>query len=181
MRAPEFVSLADVLLGAERPADAAAFDSLDDVRGQQDDRVPVSAGRTCASAPAKEKMGARDEPPEIIEDERAAFREARLFRARLADAFDDAFGRLLRELATEVLARELRIAPCDLVVLIERVAQRAPFVRLRVAAADAAHAYGLPAVADPALDPGDAVLELADGALDLRLGVRLAGVLEGFA
>ena len=40
-----------------------------------------------------------------------ALRDVRLFGARLADAFDDAASRLLRELACDVLARELRIAP----------------------------------------------------------------------
>jgi hypothetical protein len=118
----------------------------------------------------------------------AVLREARLFRARLADAFDDAAARLLRELATGVLARELRLAPCDLAAIVRRIAERAPALRVRVAAGDApALADALPGasdaavVEDPALARGDAIVELAGGALDARLGVRLAIVLEAFA
>lgn len=110
-----------------------------------------------------------------------ALREARLFRARLADAFDDARQRLLRELAADVLARELRIAACDLDALGRRIFAEAPFVRIRVAPADAAVISGVPVVADPELDDGDAIVELAGGVVDARLGVRLAAVLEGFA
>jgi hypothetical protein len=85
---------------------------------------------------------------------------------------------MLRDLAADVLVRELRLAPCDLVALIGRIAQRAPFVRLRIAAGERGRDFGLPSLVDPALEVGDAILELAGGALDLRLGVRLAAVLE---
>ena len=130
----------------------------------------------------------------VHEAVRDAVRDARLFRARLADAFDDAAARLLRELATDVLARELRLAPCDLAAIVRRAAERAPVVCVRVAPGDvacAAHGQralvgGTPVgdisfVADPALGPGDAIVELDGGALDVRLGVRLAAVLEAFA
>jgi hypothetical protein len=113
-------------------------------------------------------------PPEVL----AAVRDARLFRARLADAFEDASTRLLRELAVSVLARELMLAPCDLAALARSVLERAPSVRLRVAPEEAGGAYGIVTVADPSLAPGDAIFELTGGALDARLGVRLAGVLE---
>ena len=108
----------------------------------------------------------------------AAVRDARLFRARLADALDDALARLLREVAADVLARELRLAPCDVRELARRALERAPAVRLRVAPADAGGDYGLPVAVDPALHAGDAVFELDGGALDARLGVRLASVLD---
>ena len=117
----------------------------------------------------------------------AAVREARIFRARLADAFDDAAARLLRELAADVLARELRLAPCDLAAIVRRIAERVPAVRVRVAGCDAARGVPLPrgcealVVEDPALARGDAIVELDGGALDARLGVRLARVLEAFA
>lgn len=176
MRAPEFVSLAELLLRPDVPPAVAACEPREAGAGQVRHRAPLDEG------PAFEATSAASPPrdPHVVVagDERAAVRDARLFRARLADAFDDAFGRLLRELATEVLARELRIAPCDLVALIERIGRDAPFVRVRVAPADAAHEYGVPSIVDPMLEPGDAVLELAGGARDLRLGVRLAGVLE---
>jgi flagellar biosynthesis/type III secretory pathway protein FliH len=112
---------------------------------------------------------------------RAALRDARLFRARLEDALDSAAARLARELAADVLMRELRLAPCDLAAVVQRVRDHAPVVRVRVAAADVDSVRGVPVVADPALDAGDAIVELAGGALDARLGVRLASVLEAFA
>ena len=111
----------------------------------------------------------------------AALRETRLFRARLADAFEGARQRLLRELATDVLARELRVAACDLDALARRIIAEAPFVRIRVAPSDVATISGAPVVADTELDAGDAIVELIGGGLDARLGVRLAAVLEAFA
>jgi flagellar biosynthesis/type III secretory pathway protein FliH len=101
-----------------------------------------------------------------------------LFRARLADAFDAALARLLRELATDVLARELRMAPCDLAALVARLCAQAPGVRVRVAPSDISAEFGLPCVADPALESGDAILEVDGGVIDARLGVRLALLLE---
>jgi hypothetical protein len=89
----------------------------------------------------------------------AALREARLFR----------------------VARELQLAPCDVARIVERVQRSAPVVAVRVAAADAAQVTQLPVVIDDALQPGDAVLEVAGGTVDARLGVRLAHVLEAFA
>jgi len=54
-------------------------------------------------------------------------------------------------------------------------------VRVRVAPCDVAAIRGVAVVADRELMPGDAVVELAGGALDARLGVRLAFVLEALA
>jgi flagellar biosynthesis/type III secretory pathway protein FliH len=53
-------------------------------------------------------------------------------------------------------------------------------LRFRVAPADLARLDGLGATLepDPALQPGDLQVEFADGMLDLRLGTRLASVLE---
>jgi Flagellar assembly protein FliH len=109
-----------------------------------------------------------------------ALRDARLFRARLADAFDDAAARLVRELAADVLARELRLAPAEIGTLVRRVLERAPVIRVRVAPADVGFIRGVPVLADPALAPGDAIIELGRGELDVRLGVRLSAVLEAF-
>jgi flagellar biosynthesis/type III secretory pathway protein FliH len=167
--APEFVSLADVLR-----ADAAAS------RPPFIPAVPTAEEepRSMATEAGHHELVADDVAHrEVI----AAAREARLFRARLADAFDDALARLLRELAADVLARELRLAPCDVAEIARRVLQGAPAVRVRVSRADAVGDCGLPVVADPELHPGDAVLELTGGALDARLGVRLATVLDAEA
>ena len=165
--AGEFVALADLLREAA-PSDG----------GARDDGAASDENAACASPGSISDIDGR------VAD---AVREARLFRARLADAFDDAVPRLLRELASDVLARELRLAPCDLAAIVARVAGGAPVVRVRVAACDAVRGVALPrgcdvaVVQDAALAPGDAVVELAGGALDARLGVRLAAVLEAFA
>ncbi len=165
----EFVALADLL---RAPAASA---------------VHVRAAEEQAAPP----LAASDASPHDVDDDlvagdvRNAVREARLFRARLADAFDDAAARLLRELASDVLARELRLEPCDLAAIVQRVAQRAPVVRVRVAPCDlarrAAFARDVAIVADTTLAGGDAIVELVGGALDARLGVRLATVLEVFS
>ena len=159
----EFVSLADVL------------------------RPPAPTATAAPEAVVEPAVAPRvDEPEPAIDaasnaDLDSALREARLFRARLADAFDEARSRLVRELAAEVLVRELRLAPCDLDALAQRVLAGAPVVRIRVAPCDVDAIRGVPLVADAGLSAGDAIVELAGGALDARLGVRLAVVLEAFA
>ena len=144
-------------------------------------RVPVARAEAIEAPVTAAVPLERAPADECSNDVDAALRDARLFRARLADAFDDAAARLLRELASDVLARELRMEPCDLADVVRRAGERAPAVRVRVAVCDAATLSGVPVVADPALRRGDAVVELAGGALDARLGVRLAAVLEAFA
>ena len=156
MRAADFVSLAELLAPA-RTGDAGP--------------VAAEPARVEPTIVAAEPAP----PPEEIVD---AIRDARLFRARLHDALHDARDALLAALAGDVLARELRLAPCDLDALIARRATDAPVVRVRVAPDDAARVRGLPVIADSALLPGNAVIETAGGALDARLGVRLAAVLD---
>ncbi|MEA2787452.1 MAG: Flagellar assembly protein FliH [Candidatus Eremiobacteraeota bacterium] len=157
--AAEFVSLADLLRVPHTPPAA--------------DDAPELVVPAC-------EPSSRDDVR--ADDADGALRDARLFRARLADAFDDAAARLLRELACEVLARELRLAPCDLAELVRRAGKRAPVVCVRVAACEAAvEIAGVHVVADAELHAGDAIVEVAGGALDARLGVRLATVLEAFA
>ena len=166
----EFVSLADRLAGIESCAAAREEPHAD----AGDDRIGSALGCRAGDAPADAVERSNETCAE-------ALRDARLFRARLADAFAEAAQHLLRELACEVLARELRLAPCDLAALVQRVRERVPVVRVRVAAADLGAVTGVPLLADPALQAGDAIVELAGGALDARLGVRLAAVLEAFA
>jgi hypothetical protein len=123
------------------------------------------------------------DPPRVRElDE--LLRDVRVFQARLADAFECARERLLRELAAAVLGRELLLAPVDIAAIAAHLLAThaaAPPLRLRVAAPDAADVNAHVAVyADPTLAPGDAVLELTNGAVDARLGVRLAEVLAAW-
>lgn len=192
--AADFISLADYLHRRQRGTNAAcpAGEVLPSP-APADGAEPKAdiAARTGATSPdvaANESAGS---------DVVAALHDARMFRARLADAFDEAAARLLRELAAEVLVRELRLAPCDIEALIARLRKRAPVVRVRVAPDDVArmygapgvrvardkvaHVHGVPVAADEALETGDAIVELAAGAVDARLGVRLANVLETFA
>lgn len=163
--AAEFVSLADLLRPPAPPVAVPAAAPGDGAIG-----APIAVPRDDGAFPATDAV-----------DVLAAVREARLFRARLADAFDAAAHRMLRDLATDVLARELRLAPCDITALLRRIVAAAPAVRVRVAACDLASVHGVPAVADPALAAGDVVVEVAGGVVDARLGVRLATVLEAFA
>jgi hypothetical protein len=155
----EFVPLADVLRGGAAPAAEPALLAAP----IDEERLPSFAADQC-----DDETG-------------AALRDARLFRARLADAFDAAAARLVRELVADVLARELRLAPCDLDRIVRRLFARGPAVRVRVAPADVACITGVAVLADPGLCAGDAVVELTGGALDARLGVRVAAVLEAFA
>jgi hypothetical protein len=151
VRGAEFVSLAELLVPpvAQPPP-------------------PAPPPMVVADPPA-----AQATPDEIL----AALRDARLFGARLRDALHDARDALLAALAADVLVRELRAAPCDLEALLQRCAALVPVVRVRVAPEDANRVHGFPVVADQTLLPGDAIVEVAGGAIDARLGTRLADVL----
>jgi hypothetical protein len=113
-------------------------------------------------------------------------RDVRVFRARLADAFDVACDALLREFAYAVLGRELILAPPDIATIVARVlAEHAGALplRLRVAPSDAialarCGATLPPIASDAELAPGDAILELPGSSVDARLGIRLAALLE---
>jgi hypothetical protein len=207
--AAEFVALADLL---RAPVARAGVGEAVEAAEAVEARVVVPASlEHVAAKNAVRHDGAGSSGPfagECASDVGAALRDARLFRARLADAFDESAARLLRELASDVLARELRLAPCDLAKLVRRARERMPVVRVRVAAcdraacdiaacdvaacdvaaSDVARVAGTPSrvgdtpvVEDSALSGGDAIVELEGGVLDARLGVRLAMVLEAFA
>ena len=190
--AAEFVALADLLrppapIAAYGPAQSSAAVVVSAAAAAKLASTADSFDETSSSLDAAAVPRARPAAGELDDVVSAGLRDARLFRAQLADALDDAASRLLRELASDVLARELRIAPCDLAAIVQRVIERVPVVRVRVAACDAGRiaavlrARGCEVVGDPALSAGDALLEMAGGALDARLGVRLAMVLEAFA
>jgi len=175
-----FVALADLLRDGRGSAGASPDHRERPTPTTQQARETQTAVETtetqaaCAPAEAPSCTPA----PDLAD----AMRDARLFRARLADALDAAAARLSRELATDVLARELRLAPADVGAIARRLVERAaPVVRLRVSPEDAGCAAPYPVVADARLAPGDAIVELDGGELDARLGVRLAGVLERLA
>jgi hypothetical protein len=104
-------------------------------------------------------------------------------RARAAELVESEAESMLQMLASRVLVRELELAPADLLALARQV--RAEWngshtLRFRVAEADMPRLAGLGEAleSDPALQPGDLQVELPEGILDLRLGTRLAAVLE---
>jgi hypothetical protein len=154
-----FVSLAQVLRAGTTP--------------------PVAAVAAAFEPPAVPVPEARPECAGLA-------RDVRVFRARLADAFDDGCAVLLREFAYAVLGRELLLGAPGIATIATRILAEHPAaqpLRLRVAPSDvtalAPHAATLPPiVSDAELAPGDAILEFAGGQRDARLGVRFADLLE---
>jgi flagellar biosynthesis/type III secretory pathway protein FliH len=118
----------------------------------------------------------------LPEDELAA--DVRRFRAGLLDAFDVVRERLLREVASEVLARELHLKPADIGVVVSQALERldSPLtVRVSPSDADALAACDIRVIPDASLRSGDAVFDVRDGTIDVSLGVRLDRVLRGLA
>lgn len=109
--------------------------------------------------------------------------EIRRFRAALADALQAQLADLLRDIACDVLARELELAPADVAtiaaVALDRFASEAP-LRLRANPADVPALAGaaVPPSPDPSLRRGDLVVELQHGTIDARLGMRLSAILD---
>lgn len=119
---------------------------------------------------------------ESAEAEAALLREVRLFRANVAERVDAAVETLLRDIACDVLARELRIGPAEIDAIVLRALERyfsEEPLRVHVHPADAPRVTcDIPVIADETLREGDAVIELRDGAIDASLGVRLDAVLR---
>jgi flagellar biosynthesis/type III secretory pathway protein FliH len=109
-----------------------------------------------------------------------ALADARRYRAALAEALQLSIAELTQDIASEILARELELKPCDIAGVVERAIERyaqTP-VRVRVHAEDAAR---VPACWQPVIDEelrvGDVILEVRAGTIDARLGTRLERVL----
>ncbi len=111
-----------------------------------------------------------------------AIDEAKRFRALLADAVSCCVDDLLIDIAGDILARELLLAPCDVRAIVDRAIARYGVdpVRIRVHPEDARllETMDVSVVADDSLRAGDAVIETRYGSIDASLGVRLARVLE---
>jgi flagellar biosynthesis/type III secretory pathway protein FliH len=115
-----------------------------------------------------------------------AVRAARLFRAGLHDALEAALPELLRRIARDVLARELRLAPAELRKIVETALEScagepALSVRAHPGDLDALASLDLQRVGDDALQPGDVYLALRSGTIDLRLSTRLNTMLDAWA
>ncbi len=122
---------------------------------------------------------AQKEPPAVAvpHDIDAALRAARLFRAGIADAVQNAADAMLSEIASNVLARELQLAPSDVGVIVKRVVDRyfsSSPLRIRLNPEEAPLVdCPLPVVVDPALQAGDVCVDLRDGSIDAKLTTRL--------
>jgi flagellar biosynthesis/type III secretory pathway protein FliH len=122
-------------------------------------------------------------PVHIEADTAALAGEIRRFRAAVADAFEYEVEALLRDVAADVLARELQLAPADLAQIVKRARSR--FERERIVAVrahpddgGALAGFDLDVISDPALRRGDVAIDLRSGTIDLSLGLRLDAVLS---
>ncbi len=121
-------------------------------------------------------------PAHAADDEiDVAIAEARRFRASLADALAMRVDELMRDIASEVLARELELAPCDVARIVERAVQRygtePVCIRANPTDANVLRRSDTIVIADDSLRGGDVVLEVRYGSIDATLGVRLERVL----
>ncbi len=119
--------------------------------------------------------------PDDLEDDVCA--RVRRFRAMLDDALDRTLSMLLREIAIDIVGRELQLAPADISRIVEEARKRHVFaeppVAVRVHPRDLAQCtLDVPVVGDLQLRPGDAEIQLRSGSIDARLGVRLERLFE---
>lgn len=110
------------------------------------------------------------------------FGAIRRFRAALADALDAAVARLLLEIAENVLARELALRAADVASIVAKTRERLldeRIVAVRVHPRDreALAELQIERISDATLAPGDIVVELRSGTIDLRLPARLEAAL----
>jgi flagellar biosynthesis/type III secretory pathway protein FliH len=108
----------------------------------------------------------------------------RRFRAMLADALDRSLAELLREIAIDVVGRELLLAPADLEAIVRRARERCAEIPIAVRVHPAQHRlcdFGVPALADPSLRSDDVQIDLRSGSIDARLGVRIEQMLARVA
>jgi len=166
LQTPErFVSLASLLAPPVPARDEIPFEIVEGAAANDN---------ACA---AEDEVAAEER-----ESEFEAARAARLFCARIGEAVEGAVETLLEDIASEVLARELRLAPADIDAIVSRVLQRfiaEEPVRVRVHPDEAALVRcAVPVAADAALKRGDAVLDLRSGSVEASLGVRLESVLR---
>lgn len=122
---------------------------------------------------------------ELAVEQRALLRDMRIFRARMAEAVEEAVETLAGDIATQVLGRELELARANIGAITKRALQRfAAEEPLRVRAhPDEVELLdcGVQVVADDSLLHGDVVIELRTGTVDATLGTRLDAVMRGAA
>lgn len=136
----------------------------------------------CEDAPQNEPVAQEDDDmPEALLGDLCS--DVRRFRAALADALDYSVAQLVRDIAVDVLGRELQLAPSDLAAIVARARRRFSHeepVAIRVHPDDVSQldVCDLRIVADAKLRRGDAILDLSTGTIDASLGVRLESLLQ---
>jgi flagellar assembly protein FliH len=166
----------------ERERDGAAFVPLDAffrALHAPPAQASLPSDEESAVAPDGQAEVAPQSAPSDLEEACAAVRR---FRAALADALDATLEALLRDIACDVLARELALAPADLASIVgsalERFAADAPVaVRAHPEEAGTLAGLDLKIVPDVNLRRGDVVIDVAFGSIDATLGARLDSVL----
>ena len=93
---------------------------------------------------------------------------------------------MLPEIAREVVARELQLGRADLAGIVanamERFSpERVLSLRAHPAELEALAAVEIPSIPDLSIQPGDVILELHSGTIDLRMDARLEAILSAFA
>lgn len=119
-----------------------------------------------------------------LENERMneAIAAVKRFSAAVADAVDMVLEDLLRDIACDVVCRELFIGPVDVRAVVARAKQRYAFdepVAIHVHPDDCAALVdsGTKIVGDARMRRGDVVLAVRSGTIDATLGARLDTVL----
>jgi flagellar biosynthesis/type III secretory pathway protein FliH len=135
---------------------------------------------------------AQAEYPDAAEPEGVALaevggmlRDVRLFRARVSELVDDTVEKLCCDVAAQVLARELHLAPSDVRKIVDAALRRyfgEEPLRIRAHPREAQSLEcDIPVVADESLRSGDIIIELRNGTIDATLGVRLDAVLRSLS
>ncbi|HTU69655.1 MAG TPA: FliH/SctL family protein [Candidatus Baltobacteraceae bacterium] len=108
----------------------------------------------------------------------------RRFRAMLDDALEHCVQELLREIAVDVVGRELQSAPADIDAIVRRARERcsqSPPLAVRVHPSQAQLLrLDVPVLADPRLRSEDVMIDVHAGSIDATLGVRIERLLEEF-
>lgn len=117
-------------------------------------------------------------PPDLAAEYTETLSAVRRFRAAVADALDVAVAQLLEMVANDVLARELLLGDPDLASIVAKarerfVSENILAVRVHPRDRNALGELHLDAVADASLKPGDVMIELRSGTIDLCLATRL--------
>jgi len=120
----------------------------------------MRTAQAATPAPAVSALIAQEQPSAASARDGAG---DRIGDVRRAEAFEAALRDLLREIAAEVLGRELALAPCDVDAVVARLCRR----------------YALdPSRVRVATSGGDVAIECDGGWIDASLGRRLEAVLE---